>query len=157
VSGNGTGTVTVTGSITNINTALNGLTFQANANYNGGANLTATTNDQGNTGSGGPLSDTDTVAITVHALNDAPVHRARAGQTLNAAAPLTFPSATGNAISISDVDAGSIIFQVPLAVPNRLSFPTRRSSDLVSGNGTGTVTVTGSLANINTALNGLTF
>jgi hypothetical protein len=32
------------------------------------------TSDQGNTGRGGTLSDTDTVNITVNAVNDAPVN-----------------------------------------------------------------------------------
>ena len=40
----------------------------------GAARLTITTNDLGNTGSGGPLNDTDTVAITVTPVNDAPVN-----------------------------------------------------------------------------------
>ena len=42
-------------------------------NYNGAASLQITTNDQGNSGSGGALSDSDTVNITVNAVNDAPV------------------------------------------------------------------------------------
>ena len=57
-------TMTFTGTLANINTALNNLSFQPLANYNGAAALTITTNDLGNTG-GGALSDTDTVAITV--------------------------------------------------------------------------------------------
>lgn len=66
-------TMTFTGTITDINAALNGLTFTPTANYNGPATLTITTNDQGNTGDPGPLSDTDVVAITVNPVNDAPV------------------------------------------------------------------------------------
>src|SRR5262249_2632573 len=118
VSGNGTSTVVVTGSLANINTALNGLTFQPNANYNGAANLTVTTNDQGNTGSGGALSDTDPVAITVNAVNDAPVNSVPAAQTMNEDRTLTFIAATANSLSISDVDAGSASVQVTLAVTN---------------------------------------
>src|SRR5262249_37169043 len=157
VSGNGTGTVVVTGSLTNINTALNGLTFQPNANYNGSANLTVTTNDQGNTGSGGALSDTDTVAITVNPVNDAPVNSVPAAQTMNEDGTLTFSSAGGNAISISDVDAGSANVQVTVGESDgevKLAGTTGRT---VSGNGTGTVVVTGAITKINTALNGLDF
>src|SRR6185312_15506953 len=71
VSGNGTGTVTVTG-----------LVFAPTGNFNGSANLTVTTNDQGNTGAGGALSDSDSVAITVNAVNDAPVNTVPAAQTM---------------------------------------------------------------------------
>src|SRR5262249_1384024 len=116
-----------------------------------------TTNDQGNTGSGGALSDTDTVAITVNAVNDAPVNSVPAAQTMNEDGTLTFSSATGNAISISDVDAGTSNVQVTLAVTNGLLNLAGTAGLTVSGNGTGTVVVTGSLANINTALNGLAF
>ncbi|MBK5283669.1 MAG: DUF4347 domain-containing protein, partial [Nitrospiraceae bacterium] len=66
-------TMTFTGTVANINTALAGLSFSPASNFNGAANLQIITNDQGNTGSGGPLNDTDNVAITVNAANDAPI------------------------------------------------------------------------------------
>jgi hypothetical protein len=53
------------GTLTAINAVLDGLTFQPAVHFAGSSSLQITTNDQGNTGSGGPLSDTDTVAITV--------------------------------------------------------------------------------------------
>ena len=56
--------MTFTGTLADINTALNNLSFQPLANFNGAAALTITTNDLGNTG-GSAQSDTDTVAITV--------------------------------------------------------------------------------------------
>ena len=67
-------TMTFTGTVADINAALDGLTFAPTANFNGAATLQITTNDQGNTGAGGALTDTDTVAITVNAVNDAPVN-----------------------------------------------------------------------------------
>ncbi|HVG33171.1 MAG TPA: cadherin-like domain-containing protein, partial [Pyrinomonadaceae bacterium] len=65
--GDGTSDATMTfaGTIANINAALNNLSFTPTANFNGAASLQITTNDQGNTGTGGALSDTDTVNITV--------------------------------------------------------------------------------------------
>jgi hypothetical protein len=57
--------MTFTGTITNINTALAGLTFAPTGNYNGAASVQIVTSDQGNTGSGGAQSDSDTVNITV--------------------------------------------------------------------------------------------
>ncbi|HKQ99611.1 MAG TPA: Calx-beta domain-containing protein, partial [Pyrinomonadaceae bacterium] len=57
--------MTFTGTIANINAALNGLVFAPPPAYDGAASIQIVTNDQGNTGSGGALSDTDTVNITV--------------------------------------------------------------------------------------------
>ena len=57
--------MTFTGTMANINAALNGLSFTPTASFAGSASLQIVTNDQGNTGLGGPLSDTDSVALTV--------------------------------------------------------------------------------------------
>lgn len=77
------------GTLNDINTALGGMYFSPNADYNGSATLQVITNDRGNTGSGGPLSDADTVAITVTEVNDRPV---AADDTTSTAedTPLTF-------------------------------------------------------------------
>jgi hypothetical protein len=69
---NGTANMTFTGTIANVNTALSDLKFDPDANYNGSAALTITTDDQGNTGNGGAKTDSDSVNITVNAVNDAP-------------------------------------------------------------------------------------
>ncbi len=72
VAGSGTGTVTLTGTIAQINNLLAGnlggtLSFSPVANFTGSVALTFTTNDQnaGASGSGGAKSDTDVVAISV--------------------------------------------------------------------------------------------
>ncbi|MBI2806398.1 MAG: hypothetical protein HYX68_15570 [Planctomycetes bacterium] len=72
--GDGTadGFMTFTGTIANINAALDGLTYSPNVNYHGGDTLYISTNDQGNTGSGGSQFDFDSVSITVNSVNDAP-------------------------------------------------------------------------------------
>src|SRR5947208_1654559 len=104
---NGSASMAFTGTVTNINTALAGMAYRGSTNYNGSDTLTITTNDQGNTGSGGALSDTDNVSITVSAVNDAPVNTVPAAQTTNEDTNLVFSSGNGNLISISDVDAAS--------------------------------------------------
>ena len=43
------------------------------ANYHGGDSLTMTSNDLGQSGSGGALQDTDVVPIIVASVNDAPL------------------------------------------------------------------------------------
>ncbi len=75
ISGSGTGSVVLSGTVAMINATLaaaGAVTYVPAANYNGSDSLTMTTLDNGNTGLGGPLSDTDTVAITVTSVNDAP-------------------------------------------------------------------------------------
>ncbi|MGL6046739.1 MAG: Ig-like domain-containing protein, partial [Vogesella sp.] len=75
ISGNGTASVQLTGTVTVINATLataGAVTYVPTANYNGGDALTISTNDNGNTGLGGALTDVDTVPITVVSVNDAP-------------------------------------------------------------------------------------
>ena len=64
--------MTFRGTVAEVNAALSGLTYLGDANYNGPDTLQITTNDLSNTGDGGPLSDTDSIAITVIGVNDAP-------------------------------------------------------------------------------------
>ena len=66
--GDGTsdGTMTFRGTDASINAALNGLRFLGATNFNGAASIRIVTTD-------GVLSDTDSVAITVNAVNDVPV------------------------------------------------------------------------------------
>jgi hypothetical protein len=73
VTDDGTGSVELTGKLADINAALNGLSYTPASNYNGADTLTVTSNDNGNTGSGVPLTDTDTVAINLAAVDDNPV------------------------------------------------------------------------------------
>ncbi len=66
---NGSGTMILSGTQTQINAALATVSYQGAANYNGSDTLTIVSKDN----AGVPLSDTDAVAITVAAVNDAPV------------------------------------------------------------------------------------
>ena len=65
IAGNGTGTVTISGSSSAINGALNGLIFKPTGDYSGSAQLQVATTD-------GTATDTDTVAITVTPVADVP-------------------------------------------------------------------------------------
>jgi Ca2+-binding RTX toxin-like protein len=84
--GDGTGdaTMTFTGTAAAINAALNGLVYAPTADYNGPDTLTLTTNDNGNTGTPGAQQDMDTVAISVTAVNDAPVRIGTGTETMTA-------------------------------------------------------------------------
>src|SRR2546425_1283148 len=150
--------MTFTGTVANINTALNGLSFAPTANFNGAASLQLVTNDQGNSGAGGALSDTDNVAITVNAINDAPVNSVPAAQSTNEDTALVFSSGNSNQIAIGDVDAGSSSVQVTLSATNgTITLSGTSGLTFSTGDGTAdaTMTFTGTVANINTALNGL--
>src|SRR5207253_2037144 len=61
--------LTLSGTETQINAALATLSYQGVLNFNGGDTLTVLSTDSAGT----PLSDSDPVAITVNAVNDAPV------------------------------------------------------------------------------------
>src|SRR5207253_3330375 len=90
-------TMTFTGLISDINTALAGMVFTPTADYNGAAaSVQIVTNDLGNTGSGGAQSDTDTVNITVNAVNDAPVNTMPPDQATPVNITLVMSSANGN-------------------------------------------------------------
>jgi hypothetical protein len=66
---NDSGTLTLSGTQAQINATLATLTYQGTLNFTGSDTLTMVSTDS----AGIPLSDTDTVAITVTAVNDAPV------------------------------------------------------------------------------------
>ena len=67
-SGDGTTdqSMTFTGTLGNINSALNGLSFTPSQGFSGNATLQIATNDQGNSGVGGALTDTDIINIIVN-------------------------------------------------------------------------------------------
>jgi len=66
-------TMTFSGTAAAINAALgSGLTYNPTANYNGPDAISVVTTDTGQTGSGPVGTDSDTVAITVNSVNDAP-------------------------------------------------------------------------------------
>jgi cytochrome oxidase Cu insertion factor (SCO1/SenC/PrrC family) len=69
---NNAASITLSGTVANINAAMNGLTYHGNLNFNGADTLVVSTNDNGNTGSGGSQIDTDDVTINVTSVNDAP-------------------------------------------------------------------------------------
>ena len=83
IQGNNTGSVTLTGTLTNINTTLNNLAFRPTKNFNGDTSIIINTNDQNGTGSGGARPDEDTIAVKVNAVNDAPTFTKGSNQVVN--------------------------------------------------------------------------
>lgn len=153
VSGSGTGSVTITGTLTQTNAALNGLTYRGNANYNstrGAEAVNITTSDMGNTGTGGALTDSDTIGITVAAVNDQPVAQAKSytahtnmkivglgGLLTGATDPdtgdggytatftvgtVSFTTPAGGTVSNLDSSAGTFDFDPPPGVTGSVTF-----------------------------------
>jgi hypothetical protein len=158
-SGDGAGdaTMSFTGALSSINAALNGLTVTPTGNFIGMSTLTLTTNDQGNSGVGGPGQDTDTLNITWGSVNDPPVNTVPGPQSINEESPLTFALNSGTALRVSDPDVSAGLMQITLsATSGTLTLGTPGSVTFNSGDGTADVsmTFTGTLASIDTALEG---
>ncbi|WKN31504.1 tandem-95 repeat protein [Porifericola rhodea] len=144
--------MTFSGSIADVNAALDGASFSPDADYTGSASLEVSTAD----GKGG--SDTETISITVDAVNDAPEVSVPASQTINEDATLDFTTANSTLISVSDVDGD--IQEVTLTSTNGvLSLSQTTGLTFTTGDGTSDalMTFSGSIADVNAALDGASF
>ncbi|MBW2496443.1 MAG: DUF4347 domain-containing protein, partial [Deltaproteobacteria bacterium] len=159
---NGDGTadqaVTLRGTEEAINAALDGLTFRPTADFNGTASLQIETSDLGGTGSGPAGIADDTIPIEVTPVNDAPTQIVPGVQQADASSSVVFSAATGNSITISDIDSNTL--QVTLRAANG-TVTLGSISGLSFGAGDGradeVVTFSGSQAAVNGALEGLRF
>ncbi len=133
-------------------------TSTTDANGTGYASFTFQVQDDG----GGADLDASarTMTIDVTAIDDAPVNSVPGTQATSQDTALVFSTAGGNGISISDVDAGSGAVQFSLSASNgSVTLATTAGLIFAVGTGTGDATMqfSGSIAAINTALNGLRF
>jgi RHS repeat-associated protein len=132
------------GTVAAVNTALNSLSYRGAANYAGADSLKFEVSDLGNTGTGGALSASKTIALTITAVNDAPVIIAPNALTLAEDTSLLL-----SGLQIQDVDAGTLPLQVTLAVgQGRLQLGSASENRLV---------LTGSLSEVNTKLSQLRY
>jgi hypothetical protein len=162
--GDGTsdGAMTFAGSVSDVNAALDGMQYAANANDGSSDSLQVSVDDKGSTG-GGSLTDSDAVAITINALNEAPVVSVPGTQTFDEDTSRAFSTGNGNAISVADGDAGSGDLRTTLTATNgTLSIDTTGldfSCGGCAGDGSsdGTMTFEGTLAETNSALQTLVY
>jgi hypothetical protein len=155
------------GTLAEANAALSGLIYRGNQDYNGSDTIQVGADDLGHNGDPPAETDSDSVAITVNAVNDNPVNSLPATQTTNEDSSLTLSTGTGNLLSISDVDAlPADDLRLTLNTTPTGSFPTGTMTlattaglTFTSGDGTGdqSMTFEGTLAEINAALDGMTF
>jgi regulation of enolase protein 1 (concanavalin A-like superfamily) len=135
-----------------------GLKFMPAANFNGTATFAVQASlSNSDSGLGG---STVVVQITVTAVNDAPLHTMPVSQIVNSGGLLTLSVGNGNAIIVGDVDAGNGSLRTTLtAAGGKLTLATVAGLSFSVGSGTNdvTATFTGTLAAINTALDGLKY
>ncbi|MFT3857957.1 MAG: cadherin domain-containing protein [Aquabacterium sp.] len=103
--------MTFTGTISAINTALAGMSYLPTGNYNGTDTLSIVTSDQGNSGVGGALSDSDTVAITIAAVNDAPVITSNGGGS-SASVNVAENSTAVTTVGATDVEGSALTYSI---------------------------------------------
>ena len=157
VSNSGTQSVTLSGSVAQINALLAGsssgtVTYTANNDRPiASTTLTLSVNDGGNTG-GTEKTASDTAVITVTPVNDAPTVTLPA--SITGTSENVFKVISG--ISIADPDAGAAAeaatTTLTLSVTHGTLTFTDTTSVTASGNGTATVVLTGLVADINARL-----
>ncbi|MFS8085237.1 MAG: hypothetical protein ACMG6H_06370, partial [Acidobacteriota bacterium] len=135
------------------------LTYTPATDANGSATITIVLKDNGGTANGGvDTSAPQSFTITVNAVNDAPVNHVPGAQNIPLNASFVFSAGTGNAIFISDVDAGTDALRVTIqATDGTITLNGTAGLSFTVGDGTddSVMTFTGSLANINAALQGM--
>ena len=145
---NGSGSLTLSGTESEINAALATLSYQGDLNFNGSDVLTIVSTDSAGT----PLSDTDTVAITVTPVNDAPVNTVPGPQTVSEDTPLSI-----SGISVTDIDGN--LASTQLSVSNGTISVVLSGSAIISAgsNGSSSLTISGSEAEINATLASISY
>jgi len=147
VTGNNSAAVTVSGSVAGVNAALAALTYDPAAGYEGNPTLTITATD-------GEFTPNATVGVIVSGINDPPVNALPQGAvTVAEDNDLIF---NGN-LQVSDPDAGLSPVEVTLSATHGVLTPVANPNVVVTSVGTGAIKLTGSIANINAALNGLKY
>jgi hypothetical protein len=151
---NGSASITVIGSVANLNAALNGLTYKPTTGYTGADSLAISLQD---TAKGDGLSASSSVALSVAV--SPPAITAPPTASVTVTSTLVFSSANKNAVSIADINAGSAVEPMTLtATDGTLTLGSTNGITFTSGtNNSAGMTIDGTLANLNAALSGLTF
>jgi trimeric autotransporter adhesin len=152
----GTSTFSLGGTQTQINAALATLTYQGNNGFNGTERIRVTATDLAN------FSDTKDLFINVAAVNDAPTISAPTStQIAFTNVPKVFSTANLNAIQVSDTDAGLALIEITITSDAFSTVSLNGIAGLVFTSGDGSADVNmvfrGTVPDVNTALNGLTF
>src|SRR6185436_13537248 len=143
---NGSSTLTLSGTQAQINAALASLSYQGNLNFNGSDTLTVLSTDSNG------ATDSDSVSITVNAVNDGPVNTVPAAQTVNEDTALSI-----GGISVIDVDGNLATTQLTVS-SGVLNVSLAGGATISTGaNGSSSLTLSGTQAQINAALATLSY
>ena len=144
--------MTISGTLANLNAALNGLVYTPNTGYSGSDSSELSLTDPGDS-----LTGLGTVAITVSPFSP-PTITALSNIAVNENSTLLFSPSQRDTITLSDSFAGSTPLTLTLSANDgTLALGSTNGLTSVSGNGSSTITVTGTLANLNADLNGLIY
>ncbi|MBW2254042.1 MAG: tandem-95 repeat protein [Deltaproteobacteria bacterium] len=147
----GTGSMTFSGLLADVNTALSAVEYDSDLDFNGGDSLSVSVNDLGNYGSGGPLPDSGLVAITVDPVDDPPALTLPGPQIASEDLTLVLPP-----IGITDIDVEEGTGEVEVAlsvVSGTLTLAETTDLSFSSGaDGTKAMTFSGLLADVVAAL-----
>jgi hypothetical protein len=148
---------TVATSFTGAELLAGEVTFEHDGSETTAASLRIAVED-GNADGSAPQSATFT--LTVDPVNDAPVQALPGNRSIGLDTPLVFGAAGGNAISVSDPDGTDRVVQITVWA-DRGTVTLARTTGLTLDLGTGTndevMTFTGTVADVNAALDGLTY
>ncbi len=148
--GGTSGTRTLTGQLAALNAYLagNNLTYTTATDATAAQTLAVQINDNGNTGTGGPLTGSRNLTLNVTAINDPPSVTAPAGFAVDEDVVTAL-----SGIGVADVEAGAGMVQLTAQV-NAGALSTTGSGVTVTGSVTATVMLTGSVAAMSTFLTG---
>jgi hypothetical protein len=151
---NGSSSIVVTGTLAELNAAVNGLTYTPGSNFVGTDTLKASLLDTGTN-----LTGNGSSTISVNSPSQPPTVTAPATESVSDSSSLVFSTAKGDAIDGTDPEAGSTTEEIVLtATHGTLKLATTSGVKVVSGaNKSASMTISGTLASLNAALNGLTF
>lgn len=172
--GNGEDNLVIVGTLKDLNTSLNSLTYRGNENYNGDDTLSMMVTDRGNTGLGSPQTDERDFSIDVQAVNDAPVIHFESEEPeipQGFHEPEEMPDFAGdedqdislNGLSVSDVDVAETeggTLAIVLSVDNG-SLAITLAGDAAfargTGNGESRIILVGTQEDLNTSLDSLIY
>ncbi|MBT4223246.1 MAG: tandem-95 repeat protein, partial [Opitutae bacterium] len=151
------------GSPSNINSALDGLVYQSNLNFNGASTLILSVTDTGDIGTNlNPITQTKTVNVIVIPVNDTPVNIIPTDQLLVEDTSLTFSMANTNSLTVSDPDEDAFLGNLTVSLQSTnsvvsLSGVNGLTFTIGNGDEDSILLFSGSPSNINSALEGLIY
>jgi hypothetical protein len=147
------------GTLAAIDSSLDGMVYNPASDFFGAGAVSITVNDMGNTGMGGAKTATATIAISVSEVNLAPVITSPPTANVDENTSITFSSAGGDAIALTDSDDDGAVEKFTLFSADG-TFTLAATAGLTfnaGANGQGAMTFTGTLTAINADVDGLVF